>query len=90
MAGSWVTSRIADRVGVDRMVPLGVTLVMIGAVIFLALGLAGVVNIWSLFGPLAFMAFGMAILFPSTLAGSISVFPQIAGPLPRFTGSSKW
>jgi MFS transporter, DHA1 family, multidrug resistance protein len=79
MAGSWVTSRIADRVGVDRMVPLGVTLVMIGAVIFLALGLAGVVNIWSLFGPLAFMAFGMAILFPSTLAGSISVFPQIAG-----------
>ncbi|MEQ8246360.1 MAG: multidrug effflux MFS transporter [Alphaproteobacteria bacterium] len=79
MVGSWVTSRIADRVGVDRMVPLGVTLVMIGAVIFLALGIAGVVNIWSLFGPLAFMAFGMAILFPSTLAGSISVFPQIAG-----------
>ena len=25
------------------------------------------------------MAFGMAILFPSTLAGSVSVFPRIAG-----------
>ena len=25
------------------------------------------------------MAFGMAILFPSTLAGSVSVFPRVAG-----------
>ncbi len=79
MVGSWVTSRIADRVGVDRMVPLGVTIVMIGAVVFLALGLLGTLSIWTLFGPLALMAFGMAILFPSTLAGSISVFPRFAG-----------
>jgi len=79
MAGSWVTSRITDRVGVDRMVPLGVTIVGIGGAVFLALGLFGFLDIYSLFGPLAFMAFGMAILFPSTLAGSVSVFPRIAG-----------
>jgi DHA1 family bicyclomycin/chloramphenicol resistance-like MFS transporter len=79
MAGSWVTSRITDRVGVDRMVPIGVTIVGVGGTIFLVLGLFGFLDIYSLFGPLAFMAFGMAILFPSTLAGSVSVFPRIAG-----------
>lgn len=79
MAGSWVTSRITDRIGVDRMVPIGVTIVGIGGVLFLVVGLWGFLNIYSLFGPLMLMAFGMAILFPSTLAGSVSVFPRVAG-----------
>jgi DHA1 family bicyclomycin/chloramphenicol resistance-like MFS transporter len=79
MAGSGVASRITDRIGVDRMVPIGVTIVGLGGALFLALGLGGFLNIYSLFGPLMLMAFGMAILFPSTLAGSVSVFPRIAG-----------
>jgi len=60
-------------------VPIGVSIVGVGGAIFLALGLWGSLNIYSLFGPLMLMAFGMAILFPSTLAGSVSVFPRIAG-----------
>ena len=61
------------------MVPIGVTIVGIGGVLFLVVGLWGFLNIYSLFGPLMLMAFGMAILFPSTLAGSVSVFPRVAG-----------
>jgi DHA1 family bicyclomycin/chloramphenicol resistance-like MFS transporter len=79
MIGSLVTSRITDRVGVDRMVPLGVGLVTIGGAAFFIFGVAGHLSVWSVFGPLSFMAFGMAILFPSTLAGSVSVYPRIAG-----------
>jgi DHA1 family bicyclomycin/chloramphenicol resistance-like MFS transporter len=79
MAGSWVASRITDRIGVDRMVPIGVSIVGVGGALFLVLGLWGFLSIYSLFGPLMLMAFGMAILFPSTLAGSVSVFPRVAG-----------
>lgn len=77
--GSIVTSRITERIGIDRMVPIGVVIVAIGAAIYLALSLAGHLSVWGLFGPLFVMAFGMAILFPSTLAGSVSVYPRIAG-----------
>ncbi len=79
MAGSLVTSRITERVGVDRMVPIGVVLVTIGGAAFFIMGVIGYLSVWSIFGPLAFMAFGMALLFPSTLAGSVSVMPRIAG-----------
>jgi len=79
MIGSVVTSRITDRVGVERMVPMGVVLVTVGAAAFFVMGIAGYLSVWSVFGPLAFMAFGMALLFPSTLAGSVSVYPRIAG-----------
>jgi DHA1 family bicyclomycin/chloramphenicol resistance-like MFS transporter len=51
----------------------------VGGALFLVLGLWGFLSIYSLFGPLMLMAFGMAILFPSTLAGSVSVFPRVAG-----------
>jgi DHA1 family bicyclomycin/chloramphenicol resistance-like MFS transporter len=79
MAGSFLTSRITVRMGIDRMMVLGTTIMFAGAAILLAFPLVGVVNEWSIFVPLTVMAFGMAQLIPSTLAGAVSVYPRIAG-----------
>lgn len=77
--GSFFTSRVAERLGVDRLVPLGMSVLFAGALVLLGVALLGSLSIYSLYVPMAFMSFGMAVVFPSTLAGSISVHPEIAG-----------
>lgn len=79
VAGSFFTSRIAGRMGVDRLVPLGMSILFAGAVVLLGVALLGDLSLYSIYVPMAFMSFGMAVVFPSTLAGSISVHPEIAG-----------
>jgi len=79
VVGSFVTSRIAERLGVDRLLPLGVSILFAGAVVLLGVALVGSLSVYSIYVPMTFMSFGMAVVFPSTLAGSISVHPEIAG-----------
>lgn len=79
VVGSLFTSRIAERLGVDRLVPLGMSILFTGALVLLGVALMGTLSIYSIYVPMTFMAFGMAVVFPSTLAGSISVHPEIAG-----------
>ena len=79
VVGSFFTSRIAERVGVDRLVPLGMSILFTGALMLLGVALMGSLSIYSVYVPMTFMSFGMAVVFPSTLAGSISVHPEIAG-----------
>ncbi len=79
MAGSFLTSRMTDRLGIHRLMVLGTAIMFAGAVLFLGFPLAGVLNEWSIFVPLTIMTFGMAQLIPATLAGAVSVYPQIAG-----------
>ena len=79
VVGSFFTSRIAERLGVDRLLPLGVSILFAGAVALLGVALVGSLSVYSIYVPMTFMSFGMAVVFPSTLAGSISVHPEIAG-----------
>jgi DHA1 family bicyclomycin/chloramphenicol resistance-like MFS transporter len=79
VVGSFFTSRIAERLGVDRLLPLGVSILFAGAVALLGVALMGSLSVYSIYVPMTFMSFGMAVVFPSTLAGSISVHPEIAG-----------
>lgn len=79
VVGSFFTSRVAERLGVDRLVPLGISILFAGALVLLGVALMGSLSIYSIYVPMTFMSFGMAVVFPSTLAGSISVHPEIAG-----------
>jgi len=79
MAGSFFTSRTTERLGIERLMIVGIVIMFVGAVFFLGFPLAGVLNEWTIFVPLTIMAFGMAQLIPATLAGAVSVYPQIAG-----------
>lgn len=79
MAGSFFTSRTTERLGIERLMIVGIAIMFAGAVLFLGFPLAGILNEWTIFVPLTIMAFGMAQLIPATLAGAVSVYPQIAG-----------
>jgi DHA1 family bicyclomycin/chloramphenicol resistance-like MFS transporter len=79
MAGSFFTSRTTERLGIERLMIVGIAIMFAGAVLFLGFPLAGVLSEWTIFVPLTIMAFGMAQLIPATLAGAVSVYPQIAG-----------
>ena len=79
VVGSFFTSRITERLGVDSMVPLGVSIMFAGALMFLGVALMGTLSIYSIYVPMTLLSFGMAVVIPSTLAGSISVHPEIAG-----------
>jgi DHA1 family bicyclomycin/chloramphenicol resistance-like MFS transporter len=86
MVGSGIAGRITRRVGVDGMVPLGIVVVFAGAVVFLTLAVFEPASALNIFGPLSVMSIGMAILFPSTMAGAVSVMPRIAGTASAFYG----
>jgi DHA1 family bicyclomycin/chloramphenicol resistance-like MFS transporter len=79
LIGSFVTSRIAERIGINRLLPIGIAILFISGLAFAVLALAGDPSIFSLYTPMTIMAFGMALVFPSTLAGAVSVYPEIAG-----------
>jgi DHA1 family bicyclomycin/chloramphenicol resistance-like MFS transporter len=79
LAGNLVSSRIAGRIGIERMVLAG-SLLMAGAVVLQSgLLLGGVVTPLTLFGPGFLITFAQGIALPSAQAGAISLVPSSVG-----------
>ncbi len=81
MAGTFVTARVAGRIGVDRMIVFGSVLsVGFGVVmVALVLVLAGQWTVWAIFLPGTGMAFANGLIMPNAQAAAVSVNPRIAG-----------
>ena len=79
MAGNFLASRLSQRLGVDRMIALGVGISTVGGLASVGLLLAGIVTTASVFVPMMLVAVGNGISQPNGIAGAISVNPRIAG-----------
>ncbi len=79
MSGNFLANRLSARLGVDRMIPLGVGVSMVGAVTGFGLVLAGIVVPEAIFLPMCVVAIGNGISQPNGIAGAVSVNPTIAG-----------
>jgi len=79
MAGTFLTARIAARVGVDRMILFGSSLSVICGIIMVALIFAGQWTVWAIFVPGAGMAFANGLIMPNAQAAAVSINPRIAG-----------
>lgn len=79
MLGNFAASRLSQRLGVDRMIPLGVLISTVGGVAGVGLLLAGVVTTATVFLPMMLVAVGNGISQPNGIAGAVSVNPRIAG-----------
>jgi DHA1 family bicyclomycin/chloramphenicol resistance-like MFS transporter len=79
MIGTFITARIAGRVGVDRMILFGSVLSVVCGLVMLALVLAGEWTVWAIFLPGAGMAFANGLIMPNAQAAAVSVNPRIAG-----------
>ncbi|MEQ8817685.1 MAG: multidrug effflux MFS transporter [Thalassobaculum sp.] len=79
MTGNFLASRLSQRLGVDRMIALGIGVSTLGGLAGVGLLLAGIVTTASVFVPMMLVAVGNGLSQPNGIAGAISVNPRIAG-----------
>jgi DHA1 family bicyclomycin/chloramphenicol resistance-like MFS transporter len=79
LAGTFISSHITVKIGLDRMVRIGSTGAMTATLVIPALFLAGVQSPWAIFVPGAFVGAFHGLAMPNAQAGAVSVNPQLAG-----------
>lgn len=79
MIGNFAASRISQRLGIDRMITLGVAVSTTGGLIGIAVLLSGTLTTAGVFLPMMLVAVGNGLSQPNSISGAISVNPRIAG-----------
>lgn len=79
LAGSLAAGRFTQRMGLDRLLLVGVSVSLLGGVAMLAPALAGTISVAVIVGPGAVFSFGMGIVLPGGMAGAMAPYPTIAG-----------
>ncbi len=79
MAGTFLTGRYGERVGLDRMMRFGSALAVLFGAVMLAFVLAGIWSPWTIFLPGAAMAMANGLAMPNAQAGAVSISPRFAG-----------
>jgi DHA1 family bicyclomycin/chloramphenicol resistance-like MFS transporter len=89
MAGNFTAARVTRRVGLDRMIVLGSSLVLASTGLILGLLIALPWAPLLLFGPMMLVSFSSGLATPNAIAGAISVDPTLAGTASGVTGFSQ-
>lgn len=79
LTGTLLTGRLSQRVGLDRMIRLGICASLPSGFIMLGLALAGVLHPLSLFLPMAGIALGNGLCQANATAGAVATNPRLAG-----------
>ena len=87
MAGNFAVSRLTGRCGIDALIWWGIALTIVGCLIsvFVYIALPG----WemsAIFLPQVIVGFGNGLLLPTSVAGAVSIRPQVAGTASGVTG----
>ncbi|MDQ0315817.1 multidrug effflux MFS transporter [Amorphus orientalis] len=87
MFGNFVTARFGARIGIGRMITIGNSLTLTGVVLSVGLFSAGFQVPIALFGPLVITGIGNGFGLPNTIAGAVSVDPDLAGAASGVAGA---
>ncbi|MEP4380329.1 MAG: multidrug effflux MFS transporter [Alphaproteobacteria bacterium] len=79
MSGTFLTARLGQRVGLDRMMRVGSGLAVAFGTVMLGFVLAGIWSPWTIFLPGMGMAFANGLSMPNAQAGAVSISPRFAG-----------
>jgi DHA1 family bicyclomycin/chloramphenicol resistance-like MFS transporter len=87
MAGNFAVSRLSARLGVDALIWWGIALTIAGCLlnVLVYVALPG----WemaTIFLPQIIIGFGNGLLLPTSIAGAVSIRPQVAGTASGVTG----
>lgn len=83
--GAVVVQAALPRTGADKLVPLGLGLLLVGCIgLVVLLALSGP-TFFSVMAPIAVYSFGIAFIMPSMLTNSLMPFPKIAGAASALT-----
>ncbi|MFQ3623412.1 MAG: multidrug effflux MFS transporter [Acetobacteraceae bacterium] len=86
-AGNFVTARLAQRLGVVRLLTAGTALTFVGAALALLLVLSRPPGLANLFAPAMLMALGNQRQQANAMAGAVSVRPALAGTASGLAGA---
>jgi DHA1 family bicyclomycin/chloramphenicol resistance-like MFS transporter len=86
MLGGFVTQRLMRRVAAPKLVPVGLAIVGISAIVF-ALGLRLLEpSVVIVILPVQFWAFGIALILPATQTAALADYPHMAGAASALMG----
>ncbi|MEM8577333.1 MAG: multidrug effflux MFS transporter [Pseudomonadota bacterium] len=78
-AGNWMTGRLAQRIGVNRLILWGCLVNAAGVFLSLAIFAVGAGSPASFFGLMTLVGVGNGLVIPNATAGLLSVRPHLAG-----------
>ncbi len=79
IVGSFLSSRLANRLGINAMIAIGATVLIPAGAVLLTLALLHVTGPFVIVGPMMFVCCGSGLVTPNATAGSLSANPGIAG-----------
>lgn len=86
IAGNFLASRLAHRLGELRMMAAGQAAAVLGIVLMLALAAWGLRSGWAFVLPLILLGIGHGLLIPPTLAATVGAIPALAGGAAALAG----
>ncbi len=87
ICGNFISGRIAERVGVFRMIAVGSSLPAAAIVVISTFLILGIENPATLFVPMFFVGLGNGVCLPSSVSGAVSVRPDLAGTASGLSGA---
>lgn len=86
MAGNFVSARIHERIGIERMIVVGSLIALCGVSTMALLAATGVWSPLAIFVPAAIIVFGNGLAVANAQAGALSIFPRSAGTASGLSG----
>jgi DHA1 family bicyclomycin/chloramphenicol resistance-like MFS transporter len=84
--GFFTASRLVGRIGLDRMLGIGITGGAVAGLLLAGFAFAGVVHLAALIGPMAMFMFCFSLSGPQAVAGALTPFPRAAGAASSLLG----
>ncbi|MCZ8184779.1 MAG: multidrug effflux MFS transporter [Beijerinckiaceae bacterium] len=79
MAGNFISGRLSQQLGIDRLIAWGNVAGLAGTIGLLIPAMLGILNPLVLFLPAMMISFGNGMVLPNAIAGGLSVDPKAAG-----------
>lgn len=79
MLGQFLNSLFVTKLGVKKMLLLGILIMLVSGIIMLGLGIAGVMGVFSIMIPVLFFITGSCFVFSNAMTNAFHPFPHIAG-----------
>ena len=79
LVGSLISGRFVARLGMDRLLLLGIALALVSGLSMAGLAWLHVDHVAAILGPMFVFMFAFALVLPQAMAGALTPFPHIAG-----------
>ena len=79
LVGNYIAGRFSTKIGLDKMIFLGITIALLGISISLVVSFLSMGSIFSFFGFMTFVGLGNGMSLPNATSGMMSINPKLAG-----------